>query len=95
MYIKISYIKFLLAYISLYSIIIFIIIFRQCHGNYRSSVAYRDNYPYDYYYLYDCVAYALKYTHVLIVLSSIQYIYIYIYIYIHLIVYISLYSMIT
>ena len=27
-------------------IIIIIIRFRQCQGNYRSSVAYRDNYPF-------------------------------------------------
>ena len=27
-------------------IIIIIIIFRQCQGNYRSSVAYQDNYPF-------------------------------------------------
>ena len=31
----------------IYIIIIIIIIrFRQCQGNYRSSVAYRDNYPF-------------------------------------------------
>ena len=31
----------------LYEILVIIIIkFRQCQGNYRSSVAYRDNYPY-------------------------------------------------
>ena len=27
-------------------LLLFIIRFRQCQGNYRSSVAYRDNYPF-------------------------------------------------
>ena len=36
---------FLNIYIYIYIYIIIIIRFRQCQGNYRSSVAYRDNYP--------------------------------------------------